>query len=148
MKRAKQMIAAILIILLIAAFPVQAFAAEAQVATATAHEHNWKFDHYAYSYFEVDSSNHAEGKVPVYKCTVSGCFEVDMGDFIWTTKSHTMSSYAYNYNNYHSGTRHYAEYSRSCNQCGYTESYWDDYPCPGNGNCIFPMSLKPVLTEK
>ena len=60
----------------------------------------------------------------------------------------TMTSYSYTGSNYHAGNYHYIRYERHCVQCGHSTGYWDHYSCPGNGHCILPQSVFPVLTDK
>ena len=85
---------------------------------------------------------------PVYKCSVSGCSAFDIRDGYESTPSHTMTSYSYTGSNYHAGNYHYIRYERHCVQCGHSTGYWDHYSCPGNGHCILPQSVFPVLTDK
>lgn len=95
-----------------------------------------------------DDETHLKTVYPVYYCTVSGCTNSYLGNGASSTVSHTMSSYSYTGNNYHSGSLHYVRYEHSCLQCGRTTGYWDHYSCPGNGHCILPQSVFPVLTDK
>ena len=51
-----------------------------------------------------------------------------------------MKGVGYTGNNYHQGTKHYAEYESRCSQCGYTKTQYESYSCPGptGGGCIMP----------
>ena len=60
------------------------------------------------------------------------------------TENHYPSSYVYTGNNYHSGNRHYFQYSKYCHQCKTTILKWESAACPGNGNCIAPFSVEPI----
>ena len=120
MQKIKSLAAVFLALFILAAIPTQAFAAETHLKTV----------------------------YPVYYCTVSGCTNSYLGNGASSTVSHTMSSYSYTGNNYHSGSLHYVRYEHSCLQCGRTTGYWDHYSCPGNGHCILPQSVFPVLTDK
>ena len=100
------------------------------------------------TYIPIDDETHLKTVYPVYYCTVSGCTNSYLGNGASSTVSHTMSSYSYTGNNYHSGSLHYVRYEHSCLQCGRTTGYWDHYSCPGNGHCILPQSVFPVLTDK
>ncbi len=55
-------------------------------------------------------------------------------------ESHSMKGVGYTGNNYHQGTKHYAEYESRCSQCGYTKTQYESYSCPGptGGGCIMP----------
>lgn len=51
---------------------------------------------------------------------------------------HNISAY-YNGNNYHSGSKHYAQYTQYCTSCGKTlGSYWVSYFCRGGSEHILP----------
>ena len=114
----------------------------------TAHTHQWYFDHYDTTYIPIDDETHLKTLYPVYKCSVSGCSAFDIRDGYESTPSHTMTSYSYTGSNYHAGNYHYIRYERHCVQCGHSTGYWDHYSCPGNGHCILPQSVFPVLTDK
>jgi len=55
------------------------------------------------------------------------------------TENHYPANYVYTGTNYHSGNRHYFQYSRYCKQCDYTIIKWESASCPGNGHCIDPV---------
>ncbi len=148
MRKIKALTAVILTVSLIAVLLTQAFATDAQAEVAATHTHQWYVDHYDYSYMGINESQHYKIITPVKYCSVTGCTEVKLGDSSLVTESHSMSSYSYTGDNYHSGKYHYIRYERSCYQCGYSDGYWDHYSCPGNGQCILPQSVSPVLTDK
>lgn len=148
MQKIKSVTAVLLAVLLIAVFPIQAFAADAQLNATVAHTHKWYVDHYDYTYMQISDSQHYKMITPVKYCSVSGCSKVELGDSTTVTQSHSTGSYSYTGNNYHSGKYHYVRYEKNCSLCGYTEGYWDHYSCPGNGHCILPQSVFPVLTDK
>ena len=60
------------------------------------------------------------------------------------TENHYPSNYVYTGTNYHSGDRHYFQYSKYCNQCGATVYNWESVSCLGNGYCIGPYAVEPV----
>ena len=148
MKKIKSLAAVFLALFILAAIPTQAFAAETHEGVATMHTQQWRLDHYDTTYIPIDDETHLKTVYPVYYCTVSGCTNSYLGNGASSTVSHTMSSYSYTGNNYHSGSLHYVRYEHSCLQCGRTTGYWDHYSCPGNGHCILPQSVFPVLTDK
>jgi len=148
MQKIKSLAAVFLALFILAAIPTQAFAAETHEEVATMHTHQWRLDHYDTTYIPIDDETHLKTVYPVYYCTVSGCTNSYLGNGASSTVSHTMSSYSYTGNNYHSGSLHYVRYEHSCLQCGRTTGYWDHYSCPGNGHCILPQSVFPVLTAK
>ena len=55
------------------------------------------------------------------------------------TENHYPANYVYTGNNFHSGNRHYFQYSKYCKQCGATITKWESAICPGNGHCIDPV---------
>ena len=99
------------------------------------------------TYIPIDDETHLKTLYPVYKCSVSGCSAFDIRDGYESTPSHTMTSYSYTGSNYHAGNYHYIRYERHCVQCGHSTGYWDHYSCPGNGHCILPQSVFPVLSD-
>ncbi len=54
-------------------------------------------------------------------------------------ENHTVSSYSYTGNNYHSGTKHYFEYAGYCEKCSGRVTKWVSGNCLGNGH-IEPFS--------
>lgn len=148
MQKIKSLAAVFLALFILAAIPTQALAAEAHVDAITAHTHQWYFDHYDTTYIPIDDETHLKTLYSVYKCSVSGCSAFDIRDGYESTPSHTMTSYSYTGSNYHAGNYHYIRYERHCVQCGHSTGYWDHYSCPGNGHCILPQSVFPVLTDK
>ena len=125
MQKIKSLAAVFLALFILAAIPTQALAAEAHVDAITAHTHQWYFDHYDTTYIPIDDETHLKTLYPVYKCSVSGCSAFDIRDGY-----------------------EYIRYERHCVQCGHSTGYWDHYSCPGNGHCILPQSVFPVLTDK
>lgn len=58
------------------------------------------------------------------------------------TESHSLSKYDVG-GNYHKGALHYLEWIWRCSDCGYTESRWESFSCPGNNNgvgCVIPIN--------
>ena len=102
MKKVKSLAAVFLALFILAAIPTQAFAAETHEGVATMHTHQWRLDHYDTTYIPIDDETHLKTVYPVYYCTVSGCTNSYLGNGASSTVSHTMSSYSYTGNNYHS----------------------------------------------
>ena len=148
MRKNKSLATVLLVLFVIAAIPTQAFAAEPRTEAVEGHTHQWYFDHYDTLYIPIDGEDHLRVRYPVYYCSVSGCNEVDVSAGIEATLPHSMTSYSYTGSNYHSGKYHYVRYERSCVQCSYSDGYWDHYLCPGNGHCILPQSVFPILKDK
>lgn len=148
MQKIKSLAAVFLALFILAAIPTQALAAEAHVDAITAHTHQWYYDHYDTTYIPIDDETHLKTIYPVYYCSVPGCNEFDIRDGSSSVQAHSMSSYSYTGSNYHEGNYHYIRYERSCIQCGHSDGYWDSYRCPGNGHCILPQSVFPILTDK
>lgn len=67
-------------------------------------------------------------------------YESDI-EYIYYKQNHN-ASIEYTGNNYHSGSKHYAEYriTGSCSACGARGTYWTYYNCSGNP-CITPNSV-------
>lgn len=76
--------------------------------------------------------------------TVTGALIATNNVTYLRTESHHFSPLSYNMNNYHSGSKHYFQYSKYCYECNYTCSEWHSGYCPGNGHCIAPMSIGPL----
>lgn len=146
MKKFRLFTVVLLAIALLMTFPAQASATQGTIATAETHTHNLTFLKNMYLYYEDGASSHRKATQPAYLCTI--CNDVIAGEVSWTIESHSMGNFSYTGANYHSGNNHYVCYERSCIQCGYSESYWEHYSCPGNGACILPQSFGPVLMEK
>ena len=61
------------------------------------------------------------------------------------TESHTPGGSTYTGNNYHSGTKHYFQYRRTCSHCTPVFYQWISANCPGNGHCISPLDVIPSI---
>lgn len=87
-----------------------------------------------------NGSNHLHWYTESGTCTV--CGESYSTQFS-VPESHVITS-IYTGNNYHSGTRHYAQYKDLCTWCGHVSYHWTSFSCPGNGHCIVPQVYNPT----
>lgn len=146
-EKIKSITAFVLSLLFIITIPVQAYAVGEVELQDEELVHIYAYYTYMYSYAKYNSSSHYKGKASVYRCVNCGDLLYD-DDYEWTTESHSMSNYAYTGSNYHSGEKHYCQYERYCVSCGYTETKWTSYSCPGNGSCLLPQSITILPSEK
>ena len=75
------------------------------------------------------------------------CGEIETLDPILDPVSHTLN-YSYTGNNYHSGNRHYFEYTPYCTVCGFINpnNIWRSGYCSG-GTHISPLTITPITNE-
>lgn len=121
----------LLTVLVLASMPTQALAAssgELSPSAAPMHTHTYVFDKYSYSYMELDSATHVKVTMAVYRCT--GCGNLDGIIVSSATVAHVFTT-SLTGNNNHNGTRHFDEYKKICEPCGYTNVYWQSRPCSG-----------------
>lgn len=123
-----------LLVFTMAVVPVQVMAAEMNEC-----EHNYVFDSYHVDYTDF-GDYHRKEVFPIEECTICGHSNFKYEETKTTNESHNMGAYTYTGNNYHSGSKHYLEYSARCIQCGHYETKLESYSCPGNP-CILPQSL-------
>ncbi len=154
MKRIKVLISILLTMLLLIALQSATIAESREKELHDrSHTHTLVLDRYIYSYLKIDSIHHWKYITPVYKCSYPGCNYVESGDTTSILQTHSKST-GYSYytgNNYHSGNYHYCEYARGC-VCGFVfydgDTQWRSYICPGNGNCILPQKITPILVDR
>lgn len=131
--------------MLLVGISLQAVAAQSDdTRAAQGCTHNYVRTQDVYTYYQIDGTKHIKLVMPSYLCTI--CGDTKFGDAVTTQEAHQFHS-SYTHNNYHSGSNHYNEIRHQC-ACGYSYTTWMYYPCPGNGNCILPFSVEPVLTDK
>ena len=145
MKKCKSYFVLLLAVMLLAGISIQTFAAQPDDARAVQGcTHQYVRTQDVYTYWQIDGTRHMKQVMPSYLCTI--CGDVKFGEAVTAQEAHSFH-HSYTYNNFHSGSEHYNEIKSQC-ACGYSYTSWSSYPCPGNGNCILPFSVEPVLTEK
>ena len=131
--------------LLISAMPLSAFAEETmEPVNEDPVDENIEPHHCEAFYTYLDNSQHQVKVYWYYIDTMTGTVFLTSMLAREYLDRHSVSSYSYSGNNYHSGTRHYFEYSGYCTRCGGLITKWESAACPGNGNCIAPFSVEPI----
>ncbi len=145
MKKCKSYFVMLLAVMLFAGISIQAFAAQAgDVKSTQGCVHNYAAAPTIYSYYRISDTQHKKVATPGKKCTI--CESIVFDAPVTTYEAHQFHD-SYTFENYHSGSEHFCKVKGQC-PCGCTREYWDSYPCPGNGNCILPISIDPVLADK
>lgn len=145
MKKGKRYLVLLFMVVLLAGISIHASAAQSDdIKSVQECAHNYIEAPTIYTYYQIDSVKHKKITTPGKRC--SNCGSIILGAQEITYEPHHFHE-SYTFENYHSGSQHFCKVKKQC-ACGYSTSYWKSYPCPGNGNCILPVSVEPVLADK
>ncbi len=94
----------------------------------SAHTHTYVKHSFAIKYDDTGADKHYKYEISDYRCECGASYSAITSS---AYLAHTFTSYSYSGANYHSGTKHYFEYARSCIYCGHRDSYYNNVSCSG-----------------